>query len=87
MDPIRICVAYRLNGKRLTVPPCDAAQRENCEPIYEQMPGWKTSTRSAKKLSQLPAAARRYIKRIAELTGAKLKIISVGPTRDETIIL
>ena len=87
VDPIRICVAYRLNGKRLTVPPCDASQRENCEPIYEQMRGWKTSTRSARKLSELPVAARKYIKRIAELTGAKLKIVSVGPTRDETIIL
>ncbi len=87
VDPIRICVAYRLNGKRLRVPPCDAAQLENCEPIYEQMRGWKTSTQSAKKLSQLPVAARNYIKRIAELTGAKLKIVSVGPTRDETIIL
>ena len=87
VDPIRICVAYRLNGKRLAVPPCDAAQRENCEPIYEQMRGWKTSTRSAKKLSQLPRAARNYIKRLAELTGAKLKIVSIGPTRDETIIL
>src|SRR5437660_8740895 len=50
VDPIRICVGYRLNGKRLQVPPCDAAQLDNCEPIYEELPGWNKSTHSAKKL-------------------------------------
>src|SRR6188472_271892 len=49
VDPIRVCVAYRLNGKRLDVPPCDAAQLENCEPIYREFKGWKGSTQSAKK--------------------------------------
>jgi adenylosuccinate synthase len=87
VDPIRVCVAYRLNGKRLAVPPCDAAQLENCEPIYQDFPGWKQSTQSAKQMSDLPLAARSYIKAIADLTGARLKIISIGPTRDETIIL
>jgi adenylosuccinate synthase len=87
VDPIRVCVAYRLNGKRLAVPPCDAAQLENCEPIYQDFPGWKQPTTSAKKLSELPSAARSYVKAIAELTGAPLRIVSVGPTRNETIIL
>ena len=87
VDPIRICVGYRLNGKRLDVPPCDANQLENCEPIYQRMPGWKQSTASAKKLSQLPLAARNYVKRIAQLTDAKLSIVSVGPTRAQTIFL
>jgi adenylosuccinate synthase len=87
VDPIRICVGYRLNGKRLAVPPCDAVQLDNCEPIYEQMPGWKTSTTSAKKVSQLPKATRNYMKRLGELTGAKVSIVSVGPTRAQTIFL
>jgi adenylosuccinate synthase len=87
VDPIRVCVAYRLNGKRLNVPPCDADQLESCEPIYEKMPGWKRSTKSAKKLSDLPIPARHYINWIAELTGARLKIVSVGPARGQTIIL
>jgi adenylosuccinate synthase len=87
VDPIRVCVAYRLNGKRLSVPPSDAAQLENCEPIYRQFPGWKGSTQSAKKLSELPATARSYVKAISELTAARLRIVSVGPTRNETIIL
>src|SRR5713226_1104270 len=72
VDPIRVCVGYRLNGKRLDVPPCDALQLDNCEPIYEQMSGWKQSTSSAKKLSQLPTKARNYVKRLGQLTGAKI---------------
>jgi adenylosuccinate synthase len=87
VDPIRVCVAYKLNGKRLDVPPCDATQLANCEPVYEKMHGWNTSTHSARKLSQLPSAARKYVKYISKLTGATLSIISVGPTRRETIIL
>ena len=87
VDPIKVCVAYRLNGKRLDVPPCDAAQLDNCEPVYENVRGWNKSTHSARKLSQLPSAARDYVKRISQLTGAKLSIVSVGPARGETIIL
>ena len=87
VDPIRICVGYRLNGKRLEVPPCDALQLENCEPIYEEMRGWKQSTTSAKKLSQLPLNARNYVKRLGKLTGAKISIVSIGPKRAQTIFL
>lgn len=87
VDPISICVGYRLNGKRLDVPPCDSTQWINCEPIYERMPGWNKSTRSARKWSDLPKQAREYLKRISGLTGAKLTIVSVGPTRAETIML
>jgi adenylosuccinate synthase len=87
VDPIKICVAYRLNGKRLDVPPCDAAQLDNCEPVYETLPGWKQSTESMKKVSRLPAQAKRYIRRICQLTGARLSILSVGPARGQTIVL
>jgi len=87
VDPIRVSVAYRLNGKRLDVPPCDATQLENCEPIYREFPGWNKPTQSARKFSNLPVNARRYVRAIAELTGAPLRIVSVGPTRNETIIL
>ena len=87
VDLIKICVGYRLNGKRLEVPPCDAVQLDNCEPIYDEIPGWNESTSSAKKLSQLPKAARDYVKRLGQLTGAKATIVSVGPTRAQTIFL
>ena len=87
VNPIRVCVAYRLNGKRLNVPPCDASQLGNCEPMYEEMPGWNASTHSARKFSQLPLAARKYVRYISELTGGKLSMVSVGPGRGETIVL
>src|SRR5216110_1477906 len=87
VNPISICVGYRLDGNKLDVPPSDATQLANCEPIYERMPGWNKSTRSARKWSDLPKCARDYLKRISGLTGAKLTIVSVGPTRAETIVL
>ncbi|MEP7071937.1 MAG: adenylosuccinate synthase [Verrucomicrobiota bacterium] len=87
VDPILVCVGYRLNGKRLTVPPHDSAQWNDCEPIYEKMAGWNEPTGGARKFSDLPSNARAYLRRIAELTGAKLAIVSVGPTRAETIML
>jgi adenylosuccinate synthase len=87
VDPIHVCVGYRLNGKRLNVPPCDAAQLDNCEPLYEELPGWNQSTHSAKQLSQLPSKARNYVRRIAELTGARLSMVSVGPARGQTILV
>jgi len=87
VDPIRVCVGYRLKGKRLDVPPSDAAQLENCEPIYESWRGWKTSTHNAKKFEDLPAAARAYVRRLSELAGARVRIVSVGPARRQTILL
>ncbi len=87
VDPVRICVGYRHAGKRLQVPPSDAAQLENCRPIYEEMPGWNTPTHEARTFDELPPAAKTYVRRLADLTGAKLTIVSVGPTRGQTIIL
>jgi adenylosuccinate synthase len=87
IDPIRVCIGYRLNEKRLEVPPSDAGQLENCEPIYKQMRGWKQSTHGARRFSQLPRAAKEYVRSISELTGARLSIVSVGPARGQTIQL
>ena len=81
VDHIRVCVAYRHCGKRLDVPPCDAAQLDNCEPIYRKMLVWRDDQK------QLPAAAKDYLNQIAKLTGARLSIVSVGPARGQTIIL
>src|SRR6516225_6790145 len=87
LERLKICVAYRLNEKRLDVPPCDAGQLANCEPIYKEVRGWNTSTHRARKFSQLPSAARKYVRYISELTEAKLSMVSVGPARGETIVL
>ncbi len=87
VDPIKVCVAYRLDGKKLEVPPSDAAQLTRCQPVYLEFPGWKRSTEKAKKLSDLPNEARNYVRSIAELTGARLTMISVGPARGQTLMV
>ncbi len=87
MDRIQICVGYRLAGKLIDVPPSDSDHWTACRPVYEEVAGWRKPTNKAKKFRQLPAQARTYVKRLAELTGAKLSMVSVGPTRAETIIL
>ena len=87
VDPIKVCVAYRLNGRKLDVPPSDAVQLANCEPIYMEMKGWSRSTNCARKLSELPLAAKNYVRQISRLTSARLKIVSVGPNRAQTILV
>jgi adenylosuccinate synthase len=87
VDPIKICVAYRLDGQILDVPPSDAAQWTRCRPIYLEMPGWKRSTEKVKRFAELPNEAKRYVRRIAELTGSKLTMVSVGPARGQTLFL
>lgn len=84
---IRVCTAYRLGGKTLAHPPTDAAAWARCRPVYTEFPGWIKSTSKARKFSQLPPAARRYVKALADLTGAKLRIVSIGAGHDETIRL
>ena len=87
VETIKLCVAYRLDGKVLDFPPTDSEHLSYCEPVYIEMPGWLKSTEKAKKFSELPPKARAYVKKIAELTGAKLSIVSIGPARAQTIRL
>jgi adenylosuccinate synthase len=58
---------------------------KHCEAVYEEMPGWQASTRAARRAADLPDAARRYIARVSELSGAPVDIVSVGPEREETL--
>jgi len=87
MDTLKICVAYELNGQRLEVPPSDNEQLAACKPIYIEMPGWKTPTDQCKTYAELPQAAKDYAHKIAELTGGKLIIVSVGPDRAQTLMV
>ena len=84
---VKVCTAYKLDGKTLAHPPTGADAWARCRPVYRTFPGWKTDTSKARRFSQLPPAARRYVKALAELTGAKLRIVSVGAGHDETIRL
>ena len=84
---IRVCIGYRSGGKRYDYVPNDVELLSRCEPVYAEFPGWRTPTHKCKHWKQLPAKCRAYLKAIAELTGAKLFIASVGPGRDQTIFV
>lgn len=85
LDPVKICVAYAHRGRRLEHFPTSAAVLAECEPIYEEHPGWGEDIRGARSLDDLPPAARDYVRRIEELAGVPVTIISVGPEREQTI--
>ncbi len=87
LDVIKVCIGYRYGKQRFDYVPSDVEVLSKVEPIYAEFPGWKTSTEKAKTWKDLPKNARDYLKAIAELTGAKLKIVSVGPAREQTMIL
>jgi len=87
VETIRVCVAYRHGKKRYDYMPNDVKVLYECEPVYAEFDGWRTPTHKAKSWKQLPPKARAYLKAIAELTGAKLFIASVGPGRDQTIFV
>jgi adenylosuccinate synthase len=82
---ISICTAYELDGRRTTQFPSDAYRLERCRPVYETLPGWGTDLSKARRVADLPAAARRYVDRLSELLGLRVAIISVGPDREQTI--
>lgn len=87
LDSLKLCTGYKLHGKQVDIFPVGAEDAAACEPIYEEMPGWKDATVGAKSLEALPAAARAYVKRIEELVGVPVDMVSTGPDREETIVL
>ena len=87
MDTVKICVAYRLDGKEVDTPPVGADRFERCEPVFIEMPGWQESTVGAKGYDELPENAKAYLKKVEELTGTPIDIISTGPDRAETMVL
>ena len=88
IDPIRICVGYKTDNEQFSeaVPP-NTKVLGQCSPVYEEMEGWSEDITGAKTMDDLPVNARRYIKRLEELAGVKMSLVSVGPGRDETIML
>jgi len=87
MDTVKICVAYKLDGKEVDTPPVGADRFEQCEPVFIEMPGWQESTVGAKSRDELPEAARAYLRKVEELCETPIDIISTGPDREETIVL
>jgi len=87
VETIKVCIAYRDGKKRYDYVPNDIDVLSRCQPIYAEFPGWRAPTDKARKWKQLPPKAKAYLKAIAELTGAKLTIASVGPGREQTIFV
>ncbi len=87
LEKIGICTAYRLNGEVTETAPLGADQYEQCQAIIEEMPGWTQKTAGVIDYNELPDNAKAYIKRIEELVGVKVTIVSTGPDRDESFIL
>ena len=87
IDPLRVCVAYELDGKRREFPPGTQGAWERVRPVYEELPGWRENLGAARALTDLPPNARRYIDRLSALVGAPVMLLSIGPQREQTIRL
>jgi adenylosuccinate synthase len=87
LDVLKVCTSYRHNGKLYEEFPKEINIFEGCEPVYEEMKGWSTSTLGIRDFNELPRAARAYIRRIERMLGVRVHIISTGQRRDELILL
>ncbi|MGD0690155.1 MAG: adenylosuccinate synthase [Candidatus Bathyarchaeia archaeon] len=86
LEKVKVCTAYRLDGKEITEMP-DTVNLGRVQPIYEEWAGWKKPTTSVRKWDDLPKAAQDYLKRIEELTKVQIQYVSVGPERENIVIL
>jgi adenylosuccinate synthase len=86
LERIEICTAYRCGSRTLTEFPSDLSQLASCQPVYESMPGWDAPTRGARRFSDLPENARRYVARLEQVSGVPAAIVSTGSDREDTIL-
>lgn len=86
-DEIKMCTAYKVDGEILNEIPASLKVLAKVEPVYETFAGWKTDISNVRRYEDLPVNARKYLERMAEVTGIALGIVSVGPNRDQTIVL
>lgn len=87
LDTLRICTAYKYNGQVLESFPASLKVLAQCEPVYEDLPGWHEDITNVKNINDLPENARHYVERITQLTGIPLSIFSVGPDREQTNVV
>ena len=87
LDSVKICTGYQADGDILKNFPSDVAILDKCQPIYEELPGWRKETSAIRHIKHLPTQARRYISRLEELLSCPMSIISVGASRDQTIMV
>jgi adenylosuccinate synthase len=86
-DELKICTAYKLDGKTIDYLPAATALQSRVEPVYETMKGWSDTTRGARSYTQLPGQANKYVRRIEELIEAPVTLLSTSPDRDDTILI
>lgn len=86
LDTLQICTAYEIDGQRLNTFPSHVDDLRQAKAVYESLPGWKEEITTVRKLSDLPANARKYLDRIGEILGRPVEIVSVGPDREQTIL-
>jgi adenylosuccinate synthase len=90
LDPfsaIKVCTAYEIDGKIVQTPPASLGAFNRARPQFEELPGWQADSTGARRFSELPVNAQRYVKRLGELIGRPIEIVSVGPEREQVIIV
>jgi adenylosuccinate synthase len=87
LDEIKVCTGYRVDGKLVESWPLSVAQLERAEPVYESYEGWSQELGDCRSVEDLPAAARRYVEAIEQSAGAPIDVISVGPERNQTLMV
>lgn len=87
LETLKICVAYKYKGERIHEFPASLANLAECEPVYEEMPGWDEDITDVRSIHDLPENARHYLERISQLTEIPLSIFSVGPDRKQTNVV
>ena len=86
-ETLKVCTGYRLDGRELDYLPANAAQQAAVTPIYEELEGWSETTRGARSWKELPGAAIKYVRRIEELIGAPMAMLTTSPERDDLILV
>jgi len=84
---IKVCTAYKVGSTTYNRPPSNLALFEKCQPIYEELPGWQTPTSDIRSFKKLPKQAQAYVKKLEQLIGCPVSIISIGPAREQTIVV
>jgi adenylosuccinate synthase len=87
LPAVRLGTGYRIDGRDADILPYGAEAVARCEPVYEEFEGWSVSTYGMRQWDELPANARRYLERLAEVLGVPIDLVSTGPDREQTILL
>jgi adenylosuccinate synthase len=87
LESLKVCVGYELDGEVVESRPCSLDRLARCKPVYEELPGWQEEISAARSLDELPRSTRDYLDRVEAVTGVPVAVVSVGPKREETIVV